>query len=250
MPHSVAPLPKSAAVVIVGGGVIGTSAAFHLAEAGVDVVLLERDELGSGSTCRAAGGVRTQFSDALNIEIAKRSMAAFRDFGRRPGLGDRPSSRSATCSSSAASRTSRSSSAASRCRTSTACASRMLTAGEARELCPLIGGRRHPRRQRSRPATATRRPRASCRATRSPPGPAARRSASAARCSTSRPIGGEITAVVTDAGLGRDRHRDLRRRRLVATLRRDGRRRAAGHAVAAPDPLHRADRRAARPICR
>ena len=77
-------LPESATVVIVGGGVIGTSAAFHLAEAGVDVVLIERAQLGSGSTSKAAGGVRTQFSDALNIEIAKRSMAAFRDFGRRP----------------------------------------------------------------------------------------------------------------------------------------------------------------------
>ncbi len=72
-------------MVIVGGGVVGTSAAFHLAEAGVDVVLVERAQLGSGSTSKAAGGVRTQFSDALNIEIAKRSLAAFRDFGRRPG---------------------------------------------------------------------------------------------------------------------------------------------------------------------
>jgi glycine/D-amino acid oxidase-like deaminating enzyme len=72
-------------VVIVGGGVIGTSAAFHLAEAGVDVALIERAQLGSGSTSKAAGGVRTQFSDHLNIEVAKRSMAAFRDFGRRPG---------------------------------------------------------------------------------------------------------------------------------------------------------------------
>jgi sarcosine oxidase subunit beta len=78
-------LPESASVVIVGGGVIGTSAAFHLAEAGVDVVLIERAQLGSGSTSKAAGGVRTQFSDRLNVEVAKRSMAAFRDFGRRPG---------------------------------------------------------------------------------------------------------------------------------------------------------------------
>jgi sarcosine oxidase subunit beta len=85
MPCPVSPLPDSAAVVIVGGGVMGTSAAFHLAEAGVDVVLLERDQLGSGSTSRAAGGVRTQFSDALNVEIARRSLDAFRDFGRRPG---------------------------------------------------------------------------------------------------------------------------------------------------------------------
>jgi len=84
MPRPV-PLPEAASVVIVGGGVMGTSAAFHLAEAGVDVVLLERGSLGSGSTSRAAGGVRTQFSDALNIEIAQRSLAAFRNFGRRPG---------------------------------------------------------------------------------------------------------------------------------------------------------------------
>jgi sarcosine oxidase, subunit beta len=72
-------------VVIVGGGVIGASAAFHLAEAGVQVVLLERAQLGSGSTCRAAGGVRTQFSDELNIQVARCSLEAFRDFGRRPG---------------------------------------------------------------------------------------------------------------------------------------------------------------------
>ncbi|HET6871020.1 MAG TPA: FAD-binding oxidoreductase [Solirubrobacteraceae bacterium] len=85
MPRLAPSLPASAAVVVIGGGVVGTSAAFHLAEAGVDVVLVERAQLGSGSTRRAAGGVRTQFSDVLNIEIAKRSRAAFRDFGRRPG---------------------------------------------------------------------------------------------------------------------------------------------------------------------
>ncbi|MGZ4283519.1 MAG: NAD(P)/FAD-dependent oxidoreductase [Solirubrobacteraceae bacterium] len=85
MARAVAPLPASASVVIVGGGVVGTSVAFHLAEAGVEVVLLEREQLGSGSTCRAAGGVRAQFSDALNIEIAQRSLRAFREFARRPG---------------------------------------------------------------------------------------------------------------------------------------------------------------------
>lgn len=85
MPRPNAPLPESASVVIVGGGVIGCSAAFHLAEAGVDVLLLERAELASGSTSRAAGGVRAQFSDPLNIQIAQRSLAAFREFSRRPG---------------------------------------------------------------------------------------------------------------------------------------------------------------------
>ncbi|WP_030613059.1 NAD(P)/FAD-dependent oxidoreductase [Streptomyces sclerotialus] len=79
-------VPSSAEVVIVGGGVMGTSVAFHLAEAGVrDVVLVERDELGSGSTCKAAGGVRAQFSDALNIQLSARSLAAYHHFGRQPG---------------------------------------------------------------------------------------------------------------------------------------------------------------------
>ncbi|MGW2857278.1 FAD-dependent oxidoreductase, partial [Streptomyces sp. NPDC001215] len=44
-----------ASVVVIGGGVMGTSAAYHLAHAGVpDVVLVERDELAAGSTSRAA----------------------------------------------------------------------------------------------------------------------------------------------------------------------------------------------------
>src|SRR5919112_1283468 len=79
------PLPSGADVVIVGGGVVGCSAAFHLAEAGAKVVLLERDQLGSGSTSKAAGGFRTQFSDPLNIEIARRSAAAFKAYDTRPG---------------------------------------------------------------------------------------------------------------------------------------------------------------------
>jgi len=78
-------LPLSADVVVIGGGVMGTSAAFHLAEAGADVLLVERGELASGSTSKAAGGVRAQFSDPLNIAIAERSLDAFERFGERPG---------------------------------------------------------------------------------------------------------------------------------------------------------------------
>ena len=86
VPRTARALPVSAEVVVIGGGVIGTSIAFHLAEAGVTgVVLLERDELGSGSTCKAAGGVRAQFSDRINIELGARSLEAFTRFGRRPG---------------------------------------------------------------------------------------------------------------------------------------------------------------------
>jgi len=132
-------LPESAAAVIIGGGVIGTSAAFHLAEAGVEVVLIERAQLGSGSTCRAAGGVRTQFSDVLNIEIAKRSMAAFRDFARRPGweidlkqvgylfVLNRSDDVAAFQASVAL-------------QNECGLGSRILTANQARELCPLLEG--------------------------------------------------------------------------------------------------------------
>jgi sarcosine oxidase subunit beta len=73
-------------VVIVGGGVIGASIAFHLAEVGVeDVLLVERGELGSGSTSKGAGGVRAMFSDELNVRIALRSLEAWSAFGERPG---------------------------------------------------------------------------------------------------------------------------------------------------------------------
>ncbi len=75
-----------ASVVIVGGGVIGVSIAFHLAEAGVeDVLLVERGELGSGSTSKGAGGVRALFSDELNVRLALRSLEAWAAFGERPG---------------------------------------------------------------------------------------------------------------------------------------------------------------------
>ncbi|MFF8846365.1 NAD(P)/FAD-dependent oxidoreductase [Streptomyces sp. NPDC015127] len=79
-------VPPAADVVIIGGGVMGASIAFHLAEAGVDdIVVVERGDLGSGSSGKPIGGVRAQFSDPLNIELGSRSLRAFRDFPHRPG---------------------------------------------------------------------------------------------------------------------------------------------------------------------
>ena len=83
---AVAPLPAEAEVVVIGGGVMGASIAFHLAEAGVrDVLLLEKGDLAGGSTSKAAGGVRAQFSDPVNIALGMRGLDAFEDFPRRPG---------------------------------------------------------------------------------------------------------------------------------------------------------------------
>ncbi|WP_069769854.1 FAD-binding oxidoreductase [Streptomyces sp. LUP30] len=77
---------RHASVVVIGGGVMGASVAYHLAAAGVrDVLLLERDELAAGSTSKAAGGVRAQFSDALNIQLGARSLEAFARFGEEIG---------------------------------------------------------------------------------------------------------------------------------------------------------------------
>jgi sarcosine oxidase subunit beta len=73
-------------VVIVGGGVMGVSVAFHLAEAGVrHVLLLDRGQLGAGSTSKAAGGVRAQFADPLNVQLGVRSLELLGDFVHRPG---------------------------------------------------------------------------------------------------------------------------------------------------------------------
>ena len=118
---------------------IGTSAAFHLAEAGVDVVLVERAQLGSGSTRRAAGGVRTQFSDVLNVEIAKRSLAAFRDFGRRPGweIALKQVGYLFVLTSEADLEAFQASVAL---QNGLGLGSRIVTAAEARALCPLLEG--------------------------------------------------------------------------------------------------------------
>ena len=78
-------LPDYVDVVIVGGGVMGASTAFHLAEAGVSVLLCEKNELASGSTSKAAGGVRANFSDAFNVALGARSLDLFSRFQERPG---------------------------------------------------------------------------------------------------------------------------------------------------------------------
>jgi sarcosine oxidase, subunit beta len=71
---------ETADAVIAGGGVVGCSLAYQLARRGLDVVLVERDELGSQSTARCAGGVRQQFSSETNVRLqrlAVRQLLAF-----------------------------------------------------------------------------------------------------------------------------------------------------------------------------
>lgn len=70
------PIPKTASIVIIGGGVMGASAAYHLAKRGVkDIVLLEKEEFfGQGATGRCAGGVRYQFATEVNIRLSLASL--------------------------------------------------------------------------------------------------------------------------------------------------------------------------------
>ena len=72
---------EKADVVIIGGGVMGTSAAYHLARRGCqDVVLVEKKQLASGSTALSAGGIRLQFSIEANIRLSMESLQVFERF--------------------------------------------------------------------------------------------------------------------------------------------------------------------------
>ena len=75
-------MKTTADVVIVGGGCMGCSVAWHLAQRGItNVVLLEREpQLATGSTGKNAGGVRHQFSHPANIELSKESIAMIARF--------------------------------------------------------------------------------------------------------------------------------------------------------------------------
>lgn len=76
-------LPSSARVVIIGGGGVGVSALYHLARAGwTDCVLLEKNELTSGSTWHAAGNVPTFAGSWSIMNMQRYSAELYR------GLGD------------------------------------------------------------------------------------------------------------------------------------------------------------------
>ena len=70
-------LPKKADVVILGGGVMGTSTAYHLVKRGqTNILLLERESFfGTGATGRCAGGIRHQFNTEVNIRLSQKSLA-------------------------------------------------------------------------------------------------------------------------------------------------------------------------------
>ena len=73
-------------VIIIGAGVVGTSIAYHLAKRGCrDVVVLEKNYIGSGSTERCPGGIRQQFSTETNIRLSMESVGFFEHFEEETG---------------------------------------------------------------------------------------------------------------------------------------------------------------------
>src|SRR2546429_6994474 len=80
-------MKRTAEVVIIGGGVVGLSIAYHLARRGMtDVVVVEKEAMvGTGSTGRCAGGFRHQFSTDINIRLSLRSIQKLRRFEEELG---------------------------------------------------------------------------------------------------------------------------------------------------------------------
>jgi sarcosine oxidase, subunit beta len=85
---TLAAMSEAAEVVVVGGGVIGLSVARELRRAGGGrVVVLERAAaVGQGSSARAAGGVRAQFTTRINIEFSRHSIGELERLDRDTGL--------------------------------------------------------------------------------------------------------------------------------------------------------------------
>jgi sarcosine oxidase subunit beta len=80
-------MTETAEVVIIGGGIVGSSIAYHLAESGcTDVLIIEREEKqGLGSTSKSMGGVRAQFATPINIQMSLYSIDLFSRFEEATG---------------------------------------------------------------------------------------------------------------------------------------------------------------------
>lgn len=80
----------TADVVVVGAGIMGVSTAYHLARRGVGrVVVVERDEVCSGSTALASGGIRHQYANRIGVELTRHSIETYERFEDEFGVDPR-----------------------------------------------------------------------------------------------------------------------------------------------------------------
>ena len=81
-------LPRGGGVVIIGGGIIGMSAAYQLAKRGVkDIVVLERRHLGSGATGKSGALVRCHYANVPEAQLTHESLRIFRNWDDEVGSG-------------------------------------------------------------------------------------------------------------------------------------------------------------------
>lgn len=78
---------NTAEMLVIGGGVIGTSIAYHAAKAGIDVVLVEKNQFGAATTSQTARAFRTYFPrKPHDSEMATRSLAEYKQFSAAMGV--------------------------------------------------------------------------------------------------------------------------------------------------------------------
>lgn len=79
-------MPPTFDTIVIGGGVIGLSAAYHLSMRGSKVVVLDKSFPGSGSTTRCIGGIRQQFSTEASIKLMQESVKQFMQMEQKFGF--------------------------------------------------------------------------------------------------------------------------------------------------------------------
>ena len=86
IPLSQDPVPATAEAVIIGGGINGLAAAYELAKLGLeDVVVVEKNYIGAGSTGRCGGGIRQQWTTEENVRLAQESVTLYENLAAELG---------------------------------------------------------------------------------------------------------------------------------------------------------------------
>ena len=79
---------SSADVVVIGAGITGTSAAFHLAQRGLKVALVEKRFIAAGSTGKSSAIIRQHYSNEITARMALYSLRVFQNYDAALGGGD------------------------------------------------------------------------------------------------------------------------------------------------------------------